>query len=972
MGWASKRRASVSGMSSFSATRKTSKRPSRAKAKSLRVEALERRELLTTLAWSTGPDLSAPRTDAVALIAPDNAVYLLGGDAALPTATPLLSASGTGWTTGQNIDTQRNDLGAVRSGSSIFLFGGTGNNEGSDEVLSYDYRFGDSQDLDKMNRVRYDFGYAADAAGRAYAIGGIGVFEDGDIWAQAERYDPASGTWSPIASLPQALHGMSAVGDGNGHIFVFGGSTTLDDSGIQRTSYSYDVAAGTWSTVAPMPSGTRDSAVATDDTGAIYVLGGMSTTGATDAVQVYDPATNAWTVQTALPAPVYSHAAVYDSAGRITVAGGFDSSGAATSAVYRTQRLNVAETAPVISTSPVVDASLDRFFTYDVNATGNPAPTYSLEAAPGGMTIDGTSGLISWQPVAGQTGVRSVTVRASNLVGHVDQAFDITVVADTIAPTSPANFTFDSATQTSVTFGWDASTDAVGVDHYDLATAAYVGPRFGKHWVYTVVDSVTTTTWTQTGLAPLSTEDYAVRAVDAAGNALIVVAPRVFATTLAAPDISFRYGAQTTGTIQSPALTAIEIQLSSHANPAATFSLVSGPAAMTVNPTTGLVQWTPDVADIGLHDVTFRASNSEGSADLTVSIDVLSDAPQLSFQYNPTTGGERFALAGTLFTAQVNDASHSTSTYELVTWPANMTIDSTTGLISWTAAGTQGGTQTVTVRGTNAGGTSDLTFNVDTLFTGAVTNVAATGTTLLEPTASWVAPTGEGADLVAGYKIDGSATWGVGRTKQTHRISYTVPASETSVLMTGMVTGKAYTLSVTPVDAAGNLGLANTGTVVVSTPALPQVRWAVNGFVGGLSVPGPVVAGQPVEIVLTDDRPDPSTMSLVSGPAALTFDPVTKTAAWTPDAADVTTGYTTTTATFEATNSVGSVEVIVPMRVFFSGTVRNALPLRNGYSASATWDPPTDNATPIAAYSITRYWTFAGSHKASATWTVPG
>ena len=41
-------------------------------------------------------------------------------------------------------DRRKNRLGAVRSGNGIYLFGGTGNTEGSDEVLFYDYYNGDS------------------------------------------------------------------------------------------------------------------------------------------------------------------------------------------------------------------------------------------------------------------------------------------------------------------------------------------------------------------------------------------------------------------------------------------------------------------------------------------------------------------------------------------------------------------------------------------------------------------------------------------------------------------------------------------------------------------------------------------------------------------------------------------------------------------------------------------------------------
>ncbi len=937
------------------------------------IESLEARSLLTTLVWSNAPALPAPQTDAVAVLGGDNAIHLVGGSSATPTAAPQLAANGNGWVPGKSIDTQRNDLGAIRSGNSIFLFGGTGNNEGINEVLSYDYRNGDSQDLAKMNRVRYDHGFAADASGRAYAIGGIGVYADGEIWSEAERYDPATDAWTPIAPLPQALHGMSAIGDGNGHIFVFGGSTTLDDSGIQNTSYRYDIAADTWTQMGPMPTGTSDSAVTMDEHGTIYVLGGRTTAGVTDAVQAYDPTTNAWTSNTPLPAPIYGHAAAYDSLSRVIVVGGFDATGTPTAAVHRSQRLNVDNSPPVIKTTPVLNGSLDKAYTYDVDATGNPAPTYSLVTAPAGMTIDRGTGLISWQPAAGQLGVNPVTVRASNVVADVDQSFDITVVADTIAPTAPADLAVTDATETTITLGWTASQDAVGVDRYEVSTAVYSGPRFGKRWRYTVVDTVPgdTTTSTISGLAPLSITRFSVQAIDAAGNRSARSA-RVAGTTLAAPTLSFRFGNQTSGTIQSPAKTPIEIQLQSRANPAPVFSIDSGPAGMVVDPDTGLVRWTPAVADIGLQDVIFRATNSVGSADLTVSIDVVPDAPQLSVTYNPATGGQRFALAGTLFTAQVNDASSSASTYELIDFPVGMEIDSVTGLISWTPTGAQGGKNSVTVRGTNSGGTTDLTFPVDALFTGAVTNVAVTGTSLAEPTASWTAPTGEGSDLVSSYAIAGFAQWGVGRTRKTHRVNYTVPASETSVLMTGLVTGKAYTLTITALDAAGNPGLASTGTSFVSNPALPSLRWTVPESLGSQVANPVVVAAQPMRIILSDQRPDPSNVSLVSGPAGLTFNPDTKVATWTPSPADVTPDYAGRHhAVFEATNSVGSVTISVPLFVSFSGSVRNLTAIKYGTVALAEWDAPTDNVNPVESYKVTRHWTWSG-RKRSSSWTISG
>lgn len=934
-----------------------------------RLETLERRDLLAAIVWDSGPDLPAPRTEAVAVVAPNSVVHLLGGDSSLPTTTPVLSPTAASWTTGKDIDFFRNDLGAVRVGSTIYLVGGTNGNEGSDEVLGYVYSItGDSEDAAPMNDVRYDHGYASDSSGRVYAIGGIGVLKDDEIWSSVERYSPSSDSWAPVASLPIALRGMSAIGDDNGHLFVFGGTSTLDDSGIQNSTLQYDVATDAWSNISPMPVPTRDSAVVMDEDGLIYVVGGMSASGPTDTVQVYDPQFNSWALQTPLPQPVYSHAAVYDSLGRIMVVGGFDSTGSAIAAVYRTQRLNVPQTPPVFSSNPDTSASLDTFYQYDVNATGNPEPTYSLASGPAGMTIEPASGLISWQPVAGQEGTQSVTVRASNFEGQADQSFDITVSADTIAPTTPADFTFDSATETSVTLSWTPSSDAGGIDRYEVFSARYTGPRFGKRWVYTLEDTVVGTTSTITGLTPYTSSRYTVQAVDTAGNRSARAA-LLTATTVSVPTISFQYGTQSSGVLISPALHPFELSLNSRANPTAAFSLVSGPATMNVDATSGLVQWTPSVADIGSQTFTFRATNSVGSADLVLDVDVVSDSPKLSVAFNPTSGGGSFAVAGTLFAAQINDASLTPSTFELVSSPVGMTIDPASGLISWTPSGDQGGAQDVTVRATNAGGTASLSFPVLTLFTAAVSNVGVTGTTLLEPTASWSTPTGEGSELVDSYQVAGRATWGVGRTRQTHRVNYTVPASETSVLLTGLVTGRQYSLTITPIDAAGNLGLANTGTTFVSSPALPQVRWSVNGFSGGSSVPGTVVAGYSTQIVLTDQRPDPSTIELVSGPTGLIYDAATRTATWTPGADDVTSGYNSTEVAFRATNEVGSVDVVVPVRVFFSGAVSGASTTKFGNGATASWNPPTDNATPISGYRITRHWTWSGRRR-SVTWTV--
>ncbi len=1037
-------------------------------------EPLESRVLLSGLVWSPGPDLPTARTDAVAVVAPDNAVIVLGGDAPNQTAVPRLAENAATWTSSPNINTQRNDLGAARSGNSIFIFGGTGGSEGIDEVASYDYALGDNQDVAKMADVRYDFGYAVDHLGRPYAIGGIGVFEDAEIWATAERYDPANDVWTSIASLPQGSHGLSAVGDGGGgHIFVFGGSTTLDDSGIQGASYSYDVTTDTWSMIASMPIATRDSAVVIDNGGSIYVLGGMSSTGATDAVQVYDPLADTWSMQTTLPEPIYSHAAVYDSLGRINIFGGFDATGTATAAVHQTQRLNIPETAPVftsvaptgatpgdpysydanavgnpnptfslfaapagmtidpatglinwtpttaqagidhgvtvrassqagntdqsfvltvfadaapvITTAAVTTASHSQVYTYDVDASGSPASTFSLVTAPAGMTVDSVTGLITWQPNVTQFGDIDVTVRATNRAGSADQAFVITGLVDTIAPTAPTNLATTFVGTTSADLTWVASTDNTGVvDHYNLYSVHRTPRRrFRPSRTFYVLEqsNITATSTAVTGLTPLTLNKYVVRAVDALGNES-VNSNVLEVNTESPPILSIRSSSlAANGEVDVIANNAVNLTIISRANPVAAFSVVSGPATMTIDPASGVVSWTPVAADAGVVSATFRATNTvEGvvvSTDIVVPINVIADVPVLSVRFITGAGGIRNALAGSLFNVQINNSSNTPTTYELVSKPTGMTIDATTGLISWTPTPADAGQQSVTVRGTNSAGTGDVTFGFYSHFTGAVSNIQVTGLAELNPTVTWTAPTGPGADLVAGYKITATARYRRGRIRRSHSVSYESVGTGTSFVLTGLRTDVGgYSLSIQPLDApiaaGGNVGLLHAPIAKFAPrPAFPVLRWTING---STSRPGSVVAGQPMTIVLTDiNTALPSTISLVSGPAGLTFDPITNTASWTPGAADVTTGYNSTNVIFRATNAIGPKDVSVALRVFFSGPVTNLTAVRASGAGLATvnWTAPTDNITPVAGYRITRHWRWSGRRR-STTYTIMG
>ncbi len=116
--------------------------------------------------------------------------------------------------------------------------------------------------------------------------------------------------------------------------------------------------------------------------------------------------------------------------------------------------------APAIVSTPVTTASVGELYAYDVNATGNPAPTYGLTANPAGMTIDPVSGLIQWTPAA--AGSAFVTVEAANSVGTDTQSYAIAI----FAPPALANLEL-----TSTNFGLYATTDDL-LCQYDLTDGA--------------------------------------------------------------------------------------------------------------------------------------------------------------------------------------------------------------------------------------------------------------------------------------------------------------------------------------------------------------------------------------------------------------------------------------------------------------------------------------------------------------------
>ena len=121
---------------------------------------------------------------------------------------------------------------------------------------------------------------------------------------------------------------------------------------------------------------------------------------------------------------------------------------------------------PVIESDPITTAKEGGLYTYDVEATdpNEDTLTYSLTVNPTGMTINSTTGVISWTPAT--TGSFEVTVEVSDGSRSATQSFTITVdetllTSLVVLPFSMTLEIGESKAITSVTAQYDNGTESI-------------------------------------------------------------------------------------------------------------------------------------------------------------------------------------------------------------------------------------------------------------------------------------------------------------------------------------------------------------------------------------------------------------------------------------------------------------------------------------------------------------------------------
>jgi photosystem II stability/assembly factor-like uncharacterized protein len=173
-------------------------------------------------------------------------------------------------------------------------------------------------------------GTTSSSPGKLYSIGGA---ENGVMSAALREYSTVTDQWGSLPPMPSVKYQFSAEKVGNKIVCAGGYSSSLI---FDENTYIYDIIAGTWSTMTPMPNPVGDYAAGVYKDSLIYYIGGTYWDGINfpavdyNYVQVYDVANDTWSMATQKPGTEVGGLRGDINLDKIVVAGGFSQAFAGT------------------------------------------------------------------------------------------------------------------------------------------------------------------------------------------------------------------------------------------------------------------------------------------------------------------------------------------------------------------------------------------------------------------------------------------------------------------------------------------------------------------------------------------------------------------------------------------------------------------------------------------------------------------
>lgn len=460
--------------------------------------------------------------------------------------------------------------------------------------------------------------------------------------------------------------------------------------------------------------------------------------------------------------------------------------------------------APTVSSTPPITAAEGNAYSYQVVASdpdGDPL-SYTLTAAPAGMTIS-TSGLITWTPtqLQAQTGSAAVAVQVSDGSLSALQNFTITVSLNhtPVIISTPATMASEGVAYSySVLAYAPVSTDTLT---YSLTTAP----------AGMTINSAGVVNWTP--VIGQGGSSIPITVIVQAGGAIATQSFTIAAPYIAAPptqraSVGTAYSYTATANVAGRTGTIV-------------YSLVTPPTGMTINGSTGVINWTPAAGQAGSNSVTVKATIGSYTPTVYATRIFTIAVPSI------TSSAVTTAVVGSAYsyTVTATDPIGGTFSYALTNPPTGMTINSSTGVISWTPATGQSGNVPVTVTATVGGAVATQAFTISVL--------KITSTPITSAYIGWQ----------YGYQVTTAGT-PIGYSLDTAPSGMTINVSTgavTWVPVSGQTGSNAVTVKVT---TSGNLYVTQSFTITVaSVPPAPTLTSPANStaYSGGYAGSGPLV-----------------------------------------------------------------------------------------------------------------------------------
>ena len=476
-------------------------------------------------------------------------------------------------------------------------------------------------------------------------------------------------------------------------------------------------------------------------------------------------------------------------------------------------------------TPPTVTTAGDSY-TYQFQASGAPAPTYSIAGsvdgstpAPSWLSIDPNTGIVSGTPPAG-TATFSYTVFAANDGFYPTVSSQI--VDDggliTVDVTNPPVFTQETP-PLSVAAGatYSAEFQAAGTP-----APSYSLDPSSPSWL-----SIDPLTGVLTGTEPQNGETsftFSVIATSAEGS--ITAGPYLISVTpdAVAPQFTEAYPPLTTGSSGTYAYTFVATSLP---DPPVLGLAAGAPAWLSINATTGALSGSPPS---GLSSFTYAVVATSAGGSQSVGpfvVDVVPSSPPAIVNAHPslTVGvGSPYAYTFASTGSPVPKFSLESGA------PAWLSIDPDSGELTGTPPSGSASTYPIAVDASNGispRATYSFTLSVVDVpaAPGGVTATAGVGSA----TISWSAPPA-GVSPVTGYLI----------TTSPGGQSVVAGSTATQATFDGLSSGVAYTFSVAATSVAGDGASLTSNPVVPTAVGEAGLASGTSGSSNGIAVAGPV------------------------------------------------------------------------------------------------------------------------------------